>query len=505
DASTFVWTDGEWPGLAYDELTIYELHVGTFTGDGTFAGVESRLGYLASLGVTAIELMPVAEAAGSRNWGYDGVDLFAPWHHYGTPDDLRRLINAAHLHGLGVVLDVVYNHLGPDGQCLSAFSTRYFSDRHQSPWGAAVNLDGEGSEHVREFLIENAVHWVREYHVDGLRLDATHALIDDSPRHFLAELSERVRADARRPVLLIAEDERTLVRLVAEPPQGYGLDAVWADDFHHQLRRALTGDSEGYFGDFTGAIDDLAATLRQGWFYTGQPTLRSGEPRGTDPSAVDPRRLIICIQNHDQIGNRALGDRLHHAIDLAAYRAASGLLLLAPETPLLFMGQEWAAPSPFQFFTDHEPELGRRITDGRRQEFSDFSNFGDAAALSAIPDPQDVMTFEASRLKWEETSIPPHSGVLQLYRTLLALRSEMWRGVDARSFKVSAFDGWTIGIARRTHAIVVRFGGAGTISLDDFIEPGAAHRVVLTTEDAAFASGGRAPRLTDDGRSIEFA
>jgi len=327
DPTTFCWTDDGWTGISRDDLTIYELHVGTFTPEGTFAGVESRLDYLASLGIVAIELMPVAEAAGSRNWGYDGVDLFAPSHHYGTPDDLRRLVNAAHRRGLGVILDVVYNHVGPDGAYLSTFSSQYFTDRHPSPWGAGVNLDGDGSEQVRAFLIDNALHWIHEYHVDGLRLDATHALVDDSDTHFLAELADRVRASATRPVVLIAEDERNLVTLVDDPPRGYGFDGVWADDFHHHVRRALAGDAEGYYADFTGAAADIATTLRQGWFYTGQPTVRSGEPRGTDPSAVDPRRMIICIQNHDQIGNRAFGDRLHHAIDLL--RARSDLSLTA--------------------------------------------------------------------------------------------------------------------------------------------------------------------------------
>jgi maltooligosyltrehalose trehalohydrolase len=504
DPSTFVWTDDGWNGISRDDLTIYELHVGTFTPEGTFAGVESRLGYLASLGISAIELMPVAESAGSRNWGYDGVDLFAPSHHYGTPDDLRRLVNAAHRHGLAVILDVVYNHLGPDGAYVSMFSTQYFTERHPSPWGAGVNLDGEGSEQVRGFFIENALHWIHEYHVDGLRLDATHALVDDSDRHFLAELADRVRASATRPVVLVAEDERNLVTLVEDPPRGYGLDGVWADDFHHHVRRAVAGDAEGYFADFTGNAADIATTLRQGWFYTGQPTLRSGEPRGTDPSRVDPRRMIICIQNHDQIGNRAFGDRLHHTIDQAAYRAVSALLLVAPETPLLFMGQEWAATSPFQFFTDHEPDLGAKVTEGRRREFADFSEFADPAARSRIPDPQALETFAASRLVWEEMSAPPHAGILRLYRALLALRRELRRSNPAAQFAVSAVDDRTIAVTRGAHLVVVRLGGAATVALDAFAT-GSSYSVVLTTEDGAFGGDGRVPQVRDDGRTVEFA
>ena len=505
DPTSFDWTDDGWKGISRDDLTIYELHVGTFTRAGTFAGVESRLDYLASLGIVAIELMPVAEAAGARNWGYDGVDLFAPSHHYGTPDDLRRLVNAAHRRGLGVILDVVYNHLGPDGAHLSTFSRQYFTDRHPSPWGAGVNLDGDGGEQVRAFLIDNALHWIHEYHVDGLRLDATHALVDDSDTHFLAELASRVRASATRSVVLIAEDERNLVTLVDDPPRGYGLDGVWADDFHHHVRRALAGDAEGYYADFTGAAADIATTLRQGWFYTGQPTVRSGEPRGTDPSAVDPRRMIICIQNHDQIGNRAFGDRLHHAIDLAAYRAASALLLLAPETPLLFMGQEWAATSPFQFFTDHKPELGVKITDGRRREFADFSEFADPAVRSRIPDPQALETFEASRLVWEEIAVAPHAGILRLYRALVALRREMRRSSPAADLAVSAVDDHTIAIARGAHLAVVRIAGAGTVSLETFATGAAGYAVVLTTEDGAFGGDGCVPQLRDNARAIEFA
>jgi maltooligosyltrehalose trehalohydrolase len=504
DPSSFAWTDHGWGGVSRDDLAIYELHVGTFTTEGTFAGVEARLGYLASLGVTAIELMPIAEAAGSRNWGYDGVDLFAPSHHYGTPDDLRRLVNAAHRHRLAVILDVVYNHLGPDGAHLAAFSSQYFTDRHPSPWGAAVNLDGEGSEQVRAFLIENALHWIHEYHIDGLRLDATHALVDDSPLHFLAELTQRVRASASRPIVVIAEDERNLVTLVDDPPRGYGLDGVWADDFHHHIRRALAGDSEGYFGDFTGVARDIAKTLQQGWFYTGQRTPRSGEPRGTDPSAVDPRRMVICIQNHDQIGNRAFGDRLHHSIDLAAYRAASALLLVAPETPLLFMGQEWAATSPFVFFTDHEPDLGRKITEGRRQEFSEFSPFADPEARNRIPDPQAAATFEGSRLTWDEITAPPHAGVLQLYRALLALRRDL-HSDSAASFAVSALDDRTVAVARGAHVIVVRLAGAGTVTLDRLTIGRAAYDIVLTTEDSDFSTDPHLPQVRNGGQAIEFA
>ncbi|HXH06040.1 MAG TPA: malto-oligosyltrehalose trehalohydrolase, partial [Vicinamibacterales bacterium] len=427
DPAAFEWHDTDWPGVAAGDLVLYELHVGTFTPEGTFAAAAARLPYLRDLGVTAIELMPVADFPGRRNWGYDPAALFAPARCYGPPDDLRRLVDTAHALGLAVHLDVVYNHLGPDGAYLAAFSPPFFTDRHRSPWGAGVNLDGPGSAMVRRFLIENALHWLHEYHIDGLRLDATHALADDGPRHFLAELASAVHAAARgRPALVIAEDSRNLAVLVREPDEGgWGLDGVWADDFHHVVRVMLAGDRDGYYADYEGTTAELAATLRDGWLYQGRMSRYLGAPRGSDPRGVPKRKFVIAIQNHDQVGNRAFGDRLHHAIDPAAYRAASALLLLAPETPLLFMGQEWAATTPFLYFTDHGPELGARVSAGRRREFARFAAFRDERARARIPDPQAESTFLASRLRWEEPERPPHGAVLRLYRRLLALRREL--------------------------------------------------------------------------------
>jgi maltooligosyltrehalose trehalohydrolase len=462
DPDRFAWTDSGWPGVPLEKLVLYELHVGTFSQQGTYDGVVERLEWLAELGVTAIELMPLAECAGSRNWGYDGVGLFAPSHHYGRPDDLRRLVDRAHALGLGVFLDVVYNHLGPDGNYLSRFSPHYFTKRHKTVWGAALNFDGKHSRPVREFFIENALHWVHEYHIDGLRLDATHAIVDDSPRHFLAELSARLRESTPdRHVLLIAEDHRNLKQmLLPEDDGGWGLDGVWADDLHHQVRRRLAGDDEGYYRDFTGSTKDLAQTVRRGWFYCGQHSAHWDEHRGTDPTGVPLTRFVHCIQNHDQIGNRAFGERLHHQIDAAAYRAATVLLLTAPATPLLFMGQEWGAGSPFLFFTDHEPELGKKVTQGRRREFKDFSSFSDPQRRKQIPDPQAEETFLASRLNWEELDQPEHAMLLRLFRRLLALRHSepalaRAEAVSARepgtevSFEVVDFSESTIGMRRK--------------------------------------------------------
>jgi maltooligosyltrehalose trehalohydrolase len=501
DPHEFVWTDGGWNGVPRDDLVIYELHVGAFTPDGTFAGVETRLEYLAELGITAIELMPIAESAGARNWGYDGVDLFAPSHHYGTPDELRRLVNAAHRHGIGVIVDVVYNHLGPDGAYLSAFSPYYFSAHHTNRWGAAVNLDGEHSEHVRAYLIENALHWIHEYHVDGLRLDATHTLVDDGSRHFLSELRERIRETETRPIVLIAEDDRNLANLLQPPPRGYGLDAVWADDFHHQMRVALTGERDGYFGDFAGTTADLASTIRQGWLYTGQREPRSGRPRGSDPTGLAPSQFIVCLQNHDQIGNRAFGDRLHHDIGLDVYRAASALLLLLPQTPLLFMGQEWATSTPFLYFTDHEPGLGRLVTEGRRREFAAFAAFADPVTQTRIPDPQDPSTFALSRLSWSERHAPTHAGVERLYRTLLGLRKSEPALRDRSAFvDAVAADEGTLVLRRLPWVLVVRLHGAGRVDLG----PIGASAPILTTEDEAFCEGGLVPDVGLDGRSVRF-
>jgi maltooligosyltrehalose trehalohydrolase len=498
DASRFEWSDAGWRGVRLDDLVVYELHVGAFSPAGNFAGVTDRLSYLRDLGVTAVELMPVADFPGERNWGYDGVALFAPTRCYGCPDDLRRLVDRAHQLGLGVLLDVVYNHLGPDGPYLSRFSPYYLSKRHQTPWGDALNLDGEHSAMVRAFLIENASHWVHEYHVDGLRLDATHALLDDSPRHLLAELSSRVRASVSgRTLLLIAEDHRNLARMVRpEADGGWGFDAVWADDLHHQIRRRLAGDHEGYYRDYTGSASDLAATLQRGWFFCGQHSVHLNNPRGTDPSGLAPRRFVICLQNHDQVGNRAFGERLHHQIDAAAYRAATVLLLSAPETPLLFMGQEWAASTPFLFFTDHKRELGKLVTEGRRREFKDFSAFADPQARQRIPDPQSPETFLRSRLNWSERADKPHASILHLYRTLLALRQAepllretSWKGFNAVPVKDS-----TIVLVRTANeaealVVIVQIQGEGAVDLQaaGIGRWNPSWEQILSTEDPQFS------------------
>jgi maltooligosyltrehalose trehalohydrolase len=425
DPAHFAWHDASWPGLRIQGVVIYQCHVGAFTPRGTFDSLIEQLPRLKDLGVTAIEPLPVAEFPGTRNWGYDGVDLFAPSHVYGGPQALKRMVDAAHQHGLGVIMDVVYNHLGPDGNYLRQFSPDYFTDRYHTPWGDAINYDGPRSQWVRRFVIDNARYWIDEYHVDGLRLDATHAIYDHSRPHILQELSESVRKAARKPVVLIAETSENAVRYLQPASQGgFGMDAVWADDFHHTMRRYLAGDHEGYFGDFEGTLSEVARCAHQGWLYEGQVSHHAEHARGTPARDQPAWQFVYVLQNHDQVGNRAFGERLHHQIDLDRYRVASAVLLFLPFTPMLFMGQEFAASTPFQYFTDHNPELGKLVTEGRRREFQAFSAFADPAVRERIPDPQAESTFENSNLRLDEAEQSPGREMVELYRALLKLRRE---------------------------------------------------------------------------------
>lgn len=498
DPRGYRWSDDGWTGVALEDAVFYELHVGTFSPEGSFDGVSARLPDLKDLGITIVELMPIADFPGERNWGYDGASLFAPARCYGRPDDLRRLVDRAHQLGLAVILDVVYNHLGPDGAYLWTVSPPFFSGRHPGRWGDGVNLDGPESALVRAFLIDNALHWIHEYHFDGLRLDATHALVDESPRHFLAELTERVHgACPGRRTLVVAEDNRNLATIVQRPDEGgWGLDAVWSDDFHHQVRRLIAGDADGYYADFRGTTEDLARTVRQGWFFCGQHSSYFGGPRGTDPSAVPPERFVVCLQNHDQVGNRALGERLHHQIDLATFRAATAVLLTVPQSPLLFMGQEWAASAPFLYFTDHHEELGRAVTEGRRQEFARFAAFADPSTRERIPDPQSPVTFERSRLDWSELQRDAHAATWRLHRRLLSLRRSdpALRERSRVACEVVPLDADSLLIVRMAGdgaaiAVVARLRGAGGVQLGRATLPRRRARrwdIILTTEDPKF-------------------
>jgi len=511
DAEAYRWDDAAWRGVPLERLVIYELHVGTATPEGTFDALIRHLPQIAELGATAIELMPVTSFAGQRNWGYDGASPYAPAAVYGGPEGLKRLVDAAHRDGLAVLLDVVYNHIGPAGSTLPALTAGdVFTEAHHTPWGAALDFEGEAAAPVREFFVQNALYWLREYHLDGLRLDATHAILDDSEMHLLAELAARVRAEAPRPAILIAEDERNERRLLLPPPEGYGLDAVWTDDFHHSLRRLLAGDHEGYYAAYTGTAQELARTLRKGWLYEGESYPPTGAPRGTSAEGLSPEHFVYCIQNHDQVGNRALGERLSHEVSLAAYRAASALLLLSPYTPLLFMGQEWAASTPFLYFTDHTAELGRQVTEGRRAEFGGFAAFADPAARERIPDPQAEQTFLRSRLDWSEREHPPHAGVLALYRKLLALRTThpALRRHTRESFSVTAFGEGALALRRRGAdgeelLLVACLAGELTVPLASHaVSAPPAGRVwglTLATEEVRFGGSGGWGRLETDG------
>jgi maltooligosyltrehalose trehalohydrolase len=417
------------------DAVIYELHVGTFTPEGTYAAAQAKLAHLIHLGITHIELMPLATFPGRRGWGYDGVDLYAPFPAYGTPQDLAAFVDACHALGLAVLLDVVYNHLGPDGNYLGQYGP-YFTDRYRTPWGAAVNFDGAHSDAVRRFFIDNAVMWLRDYGFDGLRLDAVHAIFSFEAHHVLEELATAVRAlgeSLRRNFVLIAESDLNDPRLVQPPLRGgLGLNAHWADDFHHAVHRFFTGETDGYYADFHG-LEDVATALRHGYVYQGQYSRHRGRRHGRPPRGVDADQIVVSAQNHDQIGNRAQGERLSMMLGVPELKSIAALTLLSPFVPLLFQGEEWGAKTPFLYFTDHEnAELGRLVAEGRSKEFSSFSWQG------AVPNPQEVETFTRSKLDWSELSKPPHDELLEWYRQLIQLRhgkmasSSMARGTMGR-------------------------------------------------------------------------
>ncbi|MDH3671098.1 MAG: malto-oligosyltrehalose trehalohydrolase [Gammaproteobacteria bacterium] len=429
DPSAFNWSDGHWQGRPWEEAVLYELHVGTFTPEGTFTGVKQHLDYLVDLGVTAIQLMPVADFPGKRNWGYDGVLPFAPDSQYGRPEELKSLIDTAHAKGLMVFLDVVYNHFGPEGNYLHCYSPQFFNDRYSTPWGAAINFDGPHCHTVRDFFIQNVLYWLNEYHIDGLRLDAVHAICDDSDLDILMELAQRVssRIDPKRHVHLVLENDdnaaRYLVRDKHNRPCIYV--AQWNDDMHHALHVLATGEEGGYYRDYTDKpVTHLARTLAEGFAYQGDPSpYRGNKPRG-EPSAQLPLTAFVSfLQNHDQVGNRAFGERITELAPPEAVKAAMAIILLAPSPPLLFMGEEWAARQAFLFFCNFGPELAPSVRDGRRREFAGFRQFRDPKSRERIPDPNSRGTFANSVLNWEDAEVSPHREQLDFYRTLLGIRA----------------------------------------------------------------------------------
>jgi maltooligosyltrehalose trehalohydrolase len=460
DHDAFKWTDANWQARPLSSAIVYELHVGTFTRGGTFESAIERLDYLRDLGVTHVELMPVNQFSGERGWGYDGVDLFAPHCVYGVPEDLKRLVDACHARGLGVLLDVVYNHFGPDGNYLERFGP-YFTEAYKTPWGPAVNLDHKDSHEVRRFFIDNAVQWLRDYHFDGLRLDAIHAYYDRSAVTFLENLSNEVdllEASLGRHLVLIAESDLNDPRIVTcREAGGFGIDAQWSDDFHHALHSVLTGETTGYYNDF-GSLRHLAAALREGYVYAGSHSTHRARPHGRRDLHLSGHRLLGYSQNHDQAGNRATGDRLGHLVGPGRQKIAAALVLTAPFVPMLFQGEEFGASSPFQYFTNYEDEqLGKSVSEGRRNEFAAFG-----WNPEQVPDPQDPATFERSKLHWEETQSEPHAALLAWYRKLIAFRRSQPSLADGRLDHVEVtFDepaGWLV-MKRGAVEVACNFAG----------------------------------------------
>lgn len=428
--NAFDWTDDWWRGRPWDEAVIYELHVGTFTPEGTFAAVEQKLDYLRELGITAIELMPVADFSGRRNWGYDGVLLYAPDSAYGSPKDLKHMVQAAHSKGLMIFLDVVYNHFGPDGNYLHLYSPQFFTDRHHTPWGDAINFDGPESRVVRDFFIHNALYWLEEYHFDGLRFDAVHAIVDDSRPDILTELAQVIRQRFRgeRFIHLILENGNNAARYLPcdeeKRPKLY--TAQWNDDIHHALHVLLTRESDGYYSDYVAhPMQQLGRCLTEGFAFQGEYSEFHGANRGEPSSNLPPTAFVSFLQNHDQVGNRPFGDRISQHAQPQALKAVMEILLLSPETPLLFMGEEFMARSPFLFFCDFHGDLAKAVTMGRRNEFSRFARFRSPAIRDQIPDPNSEETFLRSKLDWGCTKGEYHERWLGFYRDLLALRQRI--------------------------------------------------------------------------------
>jgi malto-oligosyltrehalose trehalohydrolase len=420
DPAGYEWRDGDWRGRPWEETVLYELHVGAFSATHDFAGVARRLDHLAGLGITAVELMPVNEFPGARNWGYDGVLPFAPEATYGAPDDLKRLVDACHARGLSLFLDVVYNHFGPDGNYLGPYA-RFFTDRHQTPWGDALDFDGPNAGPVRDFFIENALYWLEEFNVDGLRLDAVHAIRDESAPDIVTEIAATVRARVgHRPVHLVLENDDNRARYLAP-----GLHtAQWDDDIHHALHVLIAGETGGYYADYADRpADHLGRALAEGFAYQGEPSpYRDGTPRGEPSAHLPPAAFVAFSQNHDQVGNSAFGTRLAALAPADAVAAGAAIVALAPEVPMLFMGEEWAAEQPFLYFVDFDPALGAAVREGRRKEFARFPEFADPAARARIPDPTAAATFERSVLDWSALERPAHRAALDRTRALLALR-----------------------------------------------------------------------------------
>ncbi len=510
DPAAFRWTDGDWRGPARQGQVIYEMHLGTFTPEGTWESAARQLPELAELGITMLEVMPVADFPGRFGWGYDGVDLFAPCRLYGPPDDMRRFVDRAHALGLAVILDVVYNHFGPDGNYVREFAEHYFTDRHTTEWGEPINFDGPDAGPVREFYLANAGYWVDEFHLDGLRLDATQNIYDDSADHILAAIGRRVREAARgRRTYLVAENEPQHVKLVRPPEQGgYGLDALWNDDFHHTALVALTGHNDAYYTDYLGTPQEFISALKWGYLYQGQRYRWQKKRRGTPALDEPPAAFVNFLANHDQVSNSARGLRPHQLSSPGRFRAMTALLLLAPQTPMLFQGQEFAASSPFYYFADHHNDLAELVRRGRAEFLGQFRCVADPAIQKGIPAPHDPGTFQRCKLDLSERTA--HAGAYALHRDLLRLRRTdpvfsrpRPRGIDGAVLGPTAFVIRYFADDGDDRLLLVNLGR--DLRLDPAPEPllappeGKGWQVYWSSEDPRYGGGGTAPPETEEG------
>lgn len=509
---SFDWTDRDWQGVPAAGQVLYEIHIGTFTAEGTWAAAMRELPYLRDVGVTCLEVMPVAEFPGEFGWGYDGVDLFAPYHPYGTPADMRAFINRAHELGIGMILDLVYNHFGPDGNYVMQYSDRYFNKEHHTDWGDALNFDGENCGPVREFFVENALYWLREFHLDGFRFDATQSIVDSSPRHLLAEITERTRKLAgEKQLYIINENEPQDTKLVRPiDVGGYGMDALWNDDFHHLAIVAATGREEAYYTDYPGTPQEFISSAKWGYLFQGQRYKWQKKRRGMPALDLPPTAFVNFLQNHDQIANSGTGRRLQQITSPGEYKALTALLLLMPQTPMLFQGQEFASDKPFHYFADHKPELAKLICAGRAKEIAQFPSMATAEMQRCLRDPAERSTFEESKIGLEQRDKPYHRQLLQLHKDLLALRRSepTFRRVQRRG----DIDGAVLGLG----AFVLRYFGsnhddrllicnlARDLPLDPAPEPllappaGTRWQILWSSESTRYGGSGTSPPETED-------
>lgn len=513
DASRWNWSDGDWKGVTDAVQVVYELHVGTFTPEGTYAAAMQKFPLLIDAGVTMVELMPLADFSGSFGWGYDGVDLFAPSRLYGRPDDLRRLVDEAHRLGLAVILDVVYNHLGPDGNYIAQFSKHYFTDRYENEWGDALNFDGPRSSAVRELFVSNARYWIDEFHFDGLRLDATQSIHDSTERHLLGEVTLAAHAAAKgRRIWTVAENERQLVRTIRPREEGgYGVDAMWNDDFHHAARVALTGQREAYYTDYFGRAQEFVSMIRHGFLFQGQRYSWQKQRRGTSSRGVPGRKFVWYIQNHDQVANTASGERIQKLAAPAPVRAVTALVFLGPATPMLFQGQEWGASTPFTYFADHEPELAAQVEKGRREFLLQFPSLANEEMQQRVPSPSSREVFERCRLDWSERE--RNSEWLQLHRDLALLRRNdpvfsragiATTDLDAAVLSESAFALRYFSEAEGDRLVVINLGSL--LAPEILAEPllaapeGGGWELIWSSESPQYGGGGSGTVLSDDDR-----